>query len=240
MNPVNLFSGRLVGKSNRPQEKPSPRPSPFSVPFGQLTFDAEGGEAPGLYFSRAIHWPGGASGVTIGRGYDMGQRTRLQVTRELSCAGVSEPEALILSNAAGMRGRTAERFVQQRRGDSPILTPIQQQRLFEIVTTFETVSDIKRILSKPDLIRLYGAVNWESLPREIQEVLFDLRYRGDYTPTVRARIQPMLSSSNRAGVAEVLLDTDFWRAQNVPEDRIFRRQEYARERLFACVERACA
>ena len=40
-----------------------------------MTFDAEGNDdSNSIYFSRVIHWPGGISGVTIGRGYDFGHR----------------------------------------------------------------------------------------------------------------------------------------------------------------------
>src|SRR5690606_34158303 len=51
---------------------------------GQVTFDAEGNDIPGnAYFSRVLHWPGGASGVTIGRGYDMKERTQAAVLQDL-------------------------------------------------------------------------------------------------------------------------------------------------------------
>lgn len=36
------------------------------MPQGQLTFDAEGGETEGRYFSHKPHVPGANSGVTIG------------------------------------------------------------------------------------------------------------------------------------------------------------------------------
>src|SRR5262249_51741927 len=47
---------------------------PLQVSQGQVTFDAEGNDlVASPYYSRKIIWPGNAeSGVTIGRGYDMG------------------------------------------------------------------------------------------------------------------------------------------------------------------------
>ncbi|ELZ8935274.1 hypothetical protein U1D46_004335 [Cronobacter dublinensis] len=54
----------------------------LTVPFGQLTFDSEGSDIEdSLYFSRHPHVPNnkgtviGRSGVTFGRGLDLGQQT---------------------------------------------------------------------------------------------------------------------------------------------------------------------
>ncbi|EPR9025623.1 pesticin C-terminus-like muramidase [Cronobacter dublinensis] len=54
----------------------------LTVPFGQLTFDSEGSDIEdSLYFSRHPHVPNnkstviGSSGVTFGRGLDLGQQT---------------------------------------------------------------------------------------------------------------------------------------------------------------------
>ena len=63
----------------------------LKVPYGQLTFDVEGNDiedsskAGHRYFSRVVHWPGGASGVTIGRGYDFGQRPTPDTDLSAAC-----------------------------------------------------------------------------------------------------------------------------------------------------------
>ena len=64
-----------------------------------------------------------------------------------------------------------------------------QKALFEGVTTAETVADIQRIFSKPDVVQMYGAASWDSLPRAAQEIVFDLRYRGDYTLFVPSAVR---------------------------------------------------
>lgn len=192
----------------------------LTVSFGQATFDSEGLEARGAYFSRVIHWPGGSSGVTIGRGYDMGQRTRLQVISELRHAGVQEDDALFLAAAAGLRGEVARRYVRSHLAESPVLSLPAQRRLFEMITAPETVADIKRLLAKPDLQARYGRVSWEELTPMAREVLFDLRYRGDYTPETRIRIQPLVVSGDDAGLSRVLVDRAYWTARGVPAERI--------------------
>jgi len=49
---------------------------------GGLTFDAEGQERRGRYFSRVAHVPGPWSGVTIGRGYDLKYRKADEVVND--------------------------------------------------------------------------------------------------------------------------------------------------------------
>jgi hypothetical protein len=228
MNSVNSITGCLAQKSLVLDDASSDPGSPaLVVGFGQGTFDAEGSEQPGPYFSRTIHWPGGASGVTIGRGYDMGSRTQAQVVRELISAGMDTCDAQRLSQAAGLRGQGAQLFFRRERQNSPLMPLGVQKALFEVVTTAETVADIQRIFKKPDVAAKYGEVSWASLPTPVQEIVFDLRYRGDYTPRTRELIQPLLVAGDTAGLQKVMLDTDLWRGFNVPEGRIRARTEMA-------------
>ncbi len=226
MRPDNLYfiPNRSANPANlMPYVALHPTHPDLSVSFGQTTFNAEGQEARGKFFSRVIHWPGGASGVTIGRGYDMGQRTRLQILSELRHAGMSEPDARFLSGAAGLRGESARRFVVSKSIESPIISLPAQRALFETITTPEIRADVKRILAKPDLHATYGPVTWERLKPEVQELVFDLRYRGDYTPETRKRIQPALVSGDLAILASVMHDRGYWESRGVPAERIEQR-----------------
>ena len=210
---------------------PSNPSSPhLRVRFGQRTFDAEGTESLGRYFSRSITWPGGSrSGVTIGRGYDMGLRSQLQVVRELGLAGVSRRDAEILALGAGLRGEAAAVFIRNNHDSAPILSLEAQQQLFETVTTPETINDIKRIFAKKDTVAAYGVVDWETLPSAAQELVFDLRYRGDYTPTTRQRLQLILASQEWHKLPELMNDTAYWSALGVPRERIAARATIAAE-----------
>ena len=199
----------------------------LTVSFGQSTFDAEGLEAPGRFFSRALHWPGGASGVTIGRGYDMGGRTRNQIERELASAGLDSLSSAFLSRAAGLRGQAAADFFRREKEGAPVLSLDVQNALYERVTVPETVRDIQRIFSKPDTVSEYGAVSWSDLPRTVQELVFDLRYRGDYTPGTREVIQPLLVSRDWDGLRKAMQDTTYWEGRGVPANRIRSRASLA-------------
>lgn len=223
MRPDNLYfiPNRSTQPANlMPYVALHPKHPDLSVSFGQTTFNAEGQESRGKLFSRVIHWPGGASGVTIGRGYDMGQRTRLQILSELQHAGMSEDAATFLSGAAGLRGESARRFVAEKGIESPILSLPSQRALFETITTPEILADVKRILAKPDLQATYGSVTWEQLQPEVQELVFDLRYRGDYTPETRKRIQPALVSGDREMLTNVIQDRGYWTSRGVSSQRI--------------------
>lgn len=223
MRPDNLYfiPNRSTTPANlMPYVALHPKHPDLTVSFGQATFNAEGQEARGRLFSRAIHWPGEASGVTIGRGYDMGQRTRLQILSELRHAGMGESEAAFLSGAAGLRGESARRFVATKSIEAPTISLPAQRALFETITTPEVVADIKRILAKPDVQATYGSVTWEELHPLAQELVFDLRYRGDYTPETRRRLQPAIVSGNLELLATVVEDRQYWASHKVPAERI--------------------
>jgi hypothetical protein len=210
----------VVPPSLMPYAAIKPQHPDLRVSFGQTTFDAEGQEARGPFFSRVMHWPGGSSGVTVGRGYDMGQRTRLQVIAELRHAGMSADDATFFGDAAGLRGEAASQFVRTRMVESPVLSIPTQRTLFEDITARETVADIQRILAKPDVRAKYGAVSWDQLSDYARETLFDLRYRGDYTPTTREVLQPLLVAGDDEGLKDLMNDTPYWTRCKVPAERI--------------------
>jgi hypothetical protein len=189
--------------------------------FGSDTFQAEIGKEGTRYFSRVIHWPtGSASGVTIGPGYDMGKRSAQSIINDLTRAGVAPRDALFFSHAAGLQGSAAQAFVARHRGQSPTITPEAQQRIFTEVIQPAIIDDIKRILEKPDTVRAYGAISWSGLPQAARELLFDLRYRGDYTPATRKFLHPALVAGDFRGLVGIMEDRALWRRFGVPESRI--------------------
>lgn len=200
--------------------------------FGSDTFQAEIGKEGTRYFSRVIHWPtGAASGVTIGPGYDMGKRSPQSIINDLTRAGVAPRDALFFSYAAGLQGSAAQEFVARNRGHSPTITPEAQQRIFTEVIRPAIIDDIERILEKPDTVSAYGAISWSSLPQAARELLFDLRYRGDYTPATRKFLHPALVAGDYTGLVRIMEDRALWRRFGVPEGRIDTRIQIARRVL---------
>ena len=198
----------------------------FEVSMGQLTFDAEGMEVEGPYFSRRPHVPGAWSGVTIGRGYDMKERSKEEIVSDLTAAGVPSDVANKLGECSGLMGNHAETFLAQRDYDELLISPGQQKRLF-LLTYQELEGDVLRICSKADVVAKYGSTQWQALNPYIRDIAVDLRYRGDYTPATRQRVQPVLVENDLVGMKRVIGDRDYWVGQRrVPLDRFKRRKNY--------------
>ena len=85
----------------------------LTVHKGQVTFNAEGNNnRKSRFYSRKPHVPGGNSGITIGRGYDMGQKSIKEVITDLLQAGVSKLFASMLAKGAGLQGQSATDFLE--------------------------------------------------------------------------------------------------------------------------------
>jgi hypothetical protein len=196
-------------------------PTDFQVPRGQLTFDAEGTEG-GRFHSRKPHVPTDSSGLTIGRGYDMKQRSSKKIIQDLEAAGLPEASAKLYAGAAGLSGKKAREYVKAHR--LPEITPAQQKSLFAI-SYAEAEADVKRISNRADVVKKYGKIDWQKLDPVIRDILVDLRFRGDYTPRSRMLLQKFAVANDRKAIAGVLAEKKNW--PGVPPDRFKRRRDYA-------------
>ena len=61
--------------------------------------------------SNRLYWPGGNSGVTLGAGYDMKQRSRENIDATMTSLGLPSYKSTEISAAAGLAGGAAEEFV---------------------------------------------------------------------------------------------------------------------------------
>ena len=188
---------------------------------GRLTFEAEGHEG-GPWHSRRFHVPGPSSGLTIGRGYDLKLRSKTEIRDDLTAAGVAAETASLISQAAGLQGETAEEFIEENNLEDFEISPDGQRILFEVEYPRHE-ADTRRLATKADVTRAYGATDWDALHPVIREVLVDLRYRGDYTPTSRRIIQRCVAANDLATFAALICDRAHWPA--VPEDRFDRRKK---------------
>jgi hypothetical protein len=206
---------------------------PLQVDRGQLTFDAEGNEG-GRFHSRRAHWPGGASGVTIGRGYDLGHHAASQIQTDLTRAGISAGDAGRFAGAAGITGTAARDWLRSNGAGLPEITLEQQEALFGIAYG-QLAGDVERISG--NYARTMGErtgrgrdefeIDFARLHPAIRDVLVDLRYRGDYTPTTRQRVQPPAIANDLRALYDVMRDRAYWMEQRgVPEDRFNRRVRF--------------
>ena len=207
----------------------------FKVDAGQLTFDAEGTEG-GRYHTRKAHWPGGASGVTLGRGYDLGQHTAAKIVADFRAAGISEAVAHEYATAKGLTGPRAAAWLAKHRASLAEITPEQQEALFR-ATYQEHLEDVEGISGR------YAAstakarhgheadfdIDFSRLDPVIKDILVDLRYRGDYTHDTRIHVQPPAIANDLAALARVMADRSKW--SRVPKDRFDRRNRYLQQAL---------
>lgn len=105
-----------------------------------------------------------------------------------------------------------------------IITHNQQKKLFYIA--YDSIAaDAKRLATKPDVQRAYGVTNWSRLDSTIKDVVVDLRYRGDYTPTTRRKIQRAIAANNLKLFTRLMSDENYWLKKiGVPKDRFLRRK----------------
>ncbi len=194
---------------------------------GRLTFDAEGQEG-GRYHSRRLHVPSASSGLTIGRGYDMKHRTKAEIRDHLTDAGVPPETAALISQAARLSGGAAEEFIAENHLEAFEISPDAQLHLFDVVYR-ELAADARRLATKPDVVAAYGATDWDVLDPVIKDVLVDLRFRGDYTPTSRRFLQTHVAANDLPGFAARVTDRGNW--PNVPQDRFDRRRAFVETAL---------
>lgn len=156
----------------------NPLSGPLVVSAGQVTFDAEGDDSPtSRYFSRHIHWPEKmVSGVTIGRGYDLGSRSKASVCDQLQAAGVPASQAVMIAGGAGLKGDLARQFVRNNQHSIGTISHQQQINLFEaIYPTYVQRAQAnynKYTDGKP------GKVAWQNLHPAIRDIMVDFVYQG--------------------------------------------------------------
>lgn len=145
---------------------------------GKITFDAEGDDTPSSrYYSRVLHWPGNSlSGVTIGRGYDLGNRNREEVYNDLTEAGVSDEIAHKISLGHGLKGDAAKDFVNVHKAKIGQLTAEQQISLFMIIYPLY-VERARSNYNKWTRSEV-DAIGWDRLDQVIRDVLVDFVYQG--------------------------------------------------------------
>jgi hypothetical protein len=162
---------------------------------GDLSTLGEGNDAA----TKFIHWPNtDKSGVTLGKGYDIGSRSRDQVVRELTGAGMPEDQAGKIAAGAGLKGSAAGQFVTaNKRRVGEIARDVQRNLLMDMLPGYTASARAAATSAKADKgganaasrERKEGAAagtyvmsdaEWGSLHPAMVEFLTDLIYQGGY------------------------------------------------------------
>lgn len=151
---------------------------PLEVGAGQVTFDAEGNDEPlSIYFSRKISWPGNSlSGVTLGRGYDMGDRSSTEVETDLVACGLDAAKAKSFGEGAGIKGADAKKFIDNNREKLGEISHAAQKALFLAIypVYIQRASQNYEKWTAGEADR----VAWLALDCAIRDILVDLVYQG--------------------------------------------------------------
>ena len=194
---------------------------------GIVTFESEGKEAPGGKFhSRVLHVPSEASGVTIGRGYDMKLKSKAKIEKELVEAGVPKADATEIARAAGLFGPTARPFRDAHKSFE--ISQQVQVKLFEI-SYAEEEKEVKRISNSQSARGTFGTVDFDKVKPAILDIFVDMKFRGDYTPASRKFCQKHLVGNDLKGLAATMASKANWK--NVPADRFKRRNDFLKQAL---------
>ncbi|RKP46978.1 glycoside hydrolase family protein [Trinickia fusca] len=96
---------------------------PIALVGNYVTARATSISENGIYFifkqealagvTNKLHWPGGASGVTLGAGYDMKARSAESIAQDMKSIGIDEATARAISSAATLTGQEAKAFCKR-------------------------------------------------------------------------------------------------------------------------------
>ncbi|WP_230328915.1 pesticin C-terminus-like muramidase [Serratia sp. YC16] len=82
--------------------------------------------------SNHLHWPGGASGVTLGPGYDMKARSIESIKNTMIAIGLDSATADKISAAAGLHHQQAKDFAKENH-NLVVLTDTQETELLKFI-----------------------------------------------------------------------------------------------------------
>jgi hypothetical protein len=173
----------------------APAPETLSIKPGELTTLGEGSDAATKY----IHRPQTASsGVTLGKGYDIGSRTAANVITELTAAGMSTDQATKVSLGAGLTGSAADTWIAANKTDiGEIPSDVQYALLATMLEDYKakakdaatnTTADSGNVNAAAREVKdgveagtyVMTEAQWDGLHPAMIELLTDLKYQGGY------------------------------------------------------------
>jgi hypothetical protein len=174
---VHLLTKPTFFVSDMPSENDTRYVDLATVPWGGVTFKSEGTDTPNNSYSREPHLPPSPSGITIGRGYDLGQHTAQKIRSALTRSGMSASDIALLAGAAGKKGSDAAAYMQANPALAQIRLTREQQYLLYL-QTYEEQSKVAEQLYNDHVKN--GGTDWDKLDPLIRDTLVDLKYRGDF------------------------------------------------------------
>jgi hypothetical protein len=196
---------------------------------GLFTFFCEGNNNPkSPFFSRRVRLSHRQT-VVLGRGYDLGDLDRIEVSKTLMSIGLPKRKAEFIATGARLEGKEASKFVEQFENDIT-LSEDQEIQLFHN-KYYKTEEELLLFIEKS--FKRYGFIHYERIPVHQQELLIDFMYAGDWNTRIQDTLLMALKKSldhRKPRIFDlVLMDIRFWTSLGIPEDRVKLRCIYANE-----------
>ncbi|XP_057314038.1 uncharacterized protein LOC130655318 isoform X2 [Hydractinia symbiolongicarpus] len=221
--PSNARRRASQSKRRKPYRKGKKLKSPISE--FSLTWKAGGNNIPGSrHFSRSAHSFGENSGVTIGRVYDLKNRSKAKAYNDLVSAGVWKKHAKKLSGGVGLKGNAAKKYINNNL-KGIVISERAQDNLFKVAVS-EEIATAKRIFAKPDVVKAYGKANWNKLNPAIKGIVVDLLFHGDYTDKTRKFLQKAIVDNDLKALTKIMSDEKLWSSYGMTSFRFKRRKQF--------------
>lgn len=161
-------------------------------PPGYFTFHAEGASTNPA--TDSLHFPKGESGVTIGPGYDLKNREKEDIYRDMITIGVSKEDANIIKEGSKKMYSDAQSFVDDNKNKIKKLTKAQKIMLFKLIWKTAYYPQTKNIyknkvpkkvfekdievFKKTDSKLFWNKTSWDDLDDKILDIVVVLHYQG--------------------------------------------------------------
>jgi len=158
---------------------------------------------PGV--SNRLHWPEGASGVTLGAGYDLKNRSRDEIVRDLTAIGIDRTTAQAVSAGAGLVGAQAQAFAGANRNLVNLSSTQETNLLRDTVPAYaQAVRDAVRVpLNQNQFDALVSFAYNVGTPSFRDSTLLRRLNEGDYA-AVGPQMARWNKSEGRVGSSKVL------------------------------------
>lgn len=101
------------------------------------TEEAYRGNTPGC--SNHLYWPGGASGVTLGAGYDMRERSAESIQQDMLAIGLDADTAKKIAGGAGLKNEKAKSFADDNFDLVDLTVDQETSLLCDILPDYENI-----------------------------------------------------------------------------------------------------
>ena len=206
----------------------------LDVPWFQGAFESEGGDDKAVTstYSRIPkklvdknNKTIGNSGVTIGRGFDLGQQSKSVITGLMTRVGLSPSQVSLLAGAAGKSGAAHVKYFDDNKDGLKAIELTREQRYLIYMYSVKARADDAKSRYVQYMQGKDGD-SWDKLDEAIKSLMVDLNYRGDLNQANRNKLKDAVSGNDLKSVCKIMSDSKYWMVDHgVPKERFNERKD---------------